>query len=132
MLNFPNKLIAASNYMTLWVSRDQVPSAVWITVWMIPPIIFNMFNVRRYGEIEFWLTLQKVVTFVLLIVYGVLMTMGASAVTPLAGTDPNTNKLVPCNNPKTEDCVGQIGFNCMSPLRKCSFHKIGDTLRLKI
>jgi amino acid permease len=114
MLNFPNKLIAASNYMTLWIPKSQIPSAVWISVWLIPPIIFNMFNVRRYGEIEFWLTLQKVATFVLLIIYGLLMTMGASTVTPLSGTDPITHDLVPCNDPSTENCVGPIGFNCMS------------------
>lgn len=73
-----------------------------------------MFNVRRYGEIEFWLTAFKVLTCVLLIAYGVLMAMGASTVTRLAGTDAN-NQLIPCNDPSLDNCVGPLGFNCTTP-----------------
>jgi amino acid permease len=114
-MDFPNKLVASSTYMTLWISEDQVPPEVWISVYMIPPIIFNLFNVRRYGEIEFWLTLQKILTFVLLIIYGLLAAMGASSKQPLSGTDPNYNAIL-CDNPITDQCVGPLGFNCISLL----------------
>lgn len=101
--------------MTLWIDKSQVPREVWISVYMIPPIIFNLFNVRRYGEIEFWLTLQKIFTFVLLIVYGLLAAMGASSKQPLSGTDGNYH-IIPCNNSTTDNCVGPLGFNCITPL----------------
>jgi amino acid permease len=81
---------------------------------MVPPIIFNLFNVRRYGEIEFWLTLQKIFTFVLIIIYGMLIALGASASAPLSGTDANNN-VVSCNNPAIDRCVGPIGFASMNP-----------------
>ena len=115
IMDFPNKLVASSSYMTLWVSKSQVPKEVWISVYMIPPIIFNLFNVRRYGEIEFWHTLQKIFTFVLLIIYGLLAAMGASSKPLLSGTSANYN-VIPCDNPSKDNCVGPLGFNCISPL----------------
>lgn len=114
-MDFPNKLVASSSYMTLWLSKSQVPPEVWISVYMIPPIIFNLFNVRRYGEIEFWLTLQKIFTFLLLINYGLLAAMGASSKEPLSGTDATYN-VIPCHNPATDNCVGPLGFNCITLL----------------
>lgn len=109
MLDVPNKLIAAADYMTFWT--DSVDPAVWIVIYVIPPIIFNLFNVRRYGEIEFWLTLQKVITFVILIVYGILMAMQASAITPWSGTSSNYDA-VPCSATASNvSCVGSPGFN---------------------
>ena len=110
MLDVPNKLIAASNYMKFWTS--SVPSAVWITVYVIPPILFNLFNVRKYGEIEFWLTLQKVTTFVLLISYGILMAMQASNIIPFSGTTSAYDP-VPCGDSEANvniACVGGPGF----------------------
>ena len=111
-MDFPNKLVASATYMTFWIPQSQINPAVWISAYMIAPIIFNMFNVRRYGEIEFWLTLQKVVTFVVLNAFGLHMAMGASTVEPLWGTDENYN-LIPCNNSTAFPCVGPLGFNCI-------------------
>jgi amino acid permease len=109
MLQLPNKLVAAANYMTFWTY--SVHPAVWIVIYVIPPIIFNLFNVRRYGEIEFWLTLQKVFTFVLLIGYGILMAMQASAITPWSGTN-SKYEAVPCSvTANNIPCVGSPGFN---------------------
>lgn len=109
MLDVPNKLVAASNYMKFWTS--SVHPAVWITIYLIPPILFNLFNVRKYGEIEFWLTLQKVITFVLLISYGILMAMQASNILPWSGTT-STYDPVPCSQSEANTpCVGGPGFN---------------------
>ena len=109
MLVVPNKLIAAADYMAYWT--DSVNPNVWIVIYAIPPIIFNLFNVRRYGEIEFWLTLQKVITFVLLIAYGLLMAMQASAITPWSGTNSNY-EAVPCAATASNiSCVASPGFN---------------------
>lgn len=48
MLVVPNKLIAAADYMAYWT--DSVNPNVWIVIYAIPPIIFNLFNVRRYNS----------------------------------------------------------------------------------
>jgi amino acid permease len=109
MLDVPNKLVAASTYMAFWTSA--VHPAAWITIYLIPPVLFNLFNVRRYGEIEFWLTLQKVITFVLLISYGILMAMQASDITPWSGTT-STYEPLPCSESDPDiPCVGGPGFN---------------------
>jgi yeast amino acid transporter len=110
---FPAKLVAASSLMTFWVPKDRIDPAIWISLYAISPIIFNMFNVRRYGEIEFWLTTLKVVTIIGLIFMGLLLAMGASNYTLLLGTDGEHN-LIPCDNPSIDNCVQPPGFNCIT------------------
>jgi len=108
---FPAKLVAVSSLMTFWIPEERIPPIVWIPVFAILPIIFNLFNVRRYGEIEFWLTTVKVVTIMGLIVLGLLLAMGASDDTRLSGTDAQYN-LIPCNDTSLDDCVPLPGFSC--------------------
>jgi yeast amino acid transporter len=79
-------------------------------------VIFNFFNVRRYGEIEFWMTAIKVTVIVGIIVLGVVLPMNGSTVTRLLGTDPHHNLIV-CNDPATDNCVEPPGFNCKISLK---------------
>jgi len=109
---FPAKLVAAASLMRFWVSADRINPSVWISVYGVLPITFNMFNVRRYGEIEFWLTSVKVATCLGLIILGLLLPMGASDDAPLLGTSP-TGVLIPCTDPTIDNCVQTPGFNCM-------------------
>jgi yeast amino acid transporter len=114
-MGVPFPLIAAAGIMSFWVPATQVSPAVWISVFLIPQITFNFFNVRKYGEIEFWLTSIKVLTCVGLIILGILLAMGASAETPLLGTDSN-HHLIQCLNATTDNCVSPPGFICTFPL----------------
>src|SRR5579859_6887906 len=67
-IGFPTKLVACQNIMAFWLPKDHYNPSIWITVFLIIPLLFNNFNVRRYGEIEFWLTVFKVATIVGIII----------------------------------------------------------------
>jgi amino acid permease len=111
-LDYPDKAIVAANYMFFWTSYSRDKTAGFITIFLLVPIVFNFFNVRRYGEIEFWLTTIKVTTIMLLIVLGFLLAMGASP-TQLLGTDANYNP-VPCSENVIGQCVPPPGFVSIS------------------
>ena len=98
--------------MGIWLSNAQVNSAVWITIFLIIPFLFNNFNVRRYGEIEYWLTVIKLVTIFGIIILGILLPMSASSQTPLLCTE--NNHPVQCVNPAVDNGVGPPGFGCTS------------------
>jgi amino acid permease len=83
---------------------------------MAIPLLFNMFNVRKYGEIEFWMTTIKVNAFYLIILFGILLPMDIAPGERLLGTDADHN-LIPCNNPATDNCVSNPGFTCNIILR---------------
>jgi amino acid permease len=98
--------------MSVWVS-DEKYKPVWIIVFFIPVVLFNFLNVRRYGEIEYWLTVIKLATIVGLIVLGIILPMGASAGTRQLATGPN-NTVIPCPpNPTQGQCLDIPGFSCI-------------------
>ena len=96
--------------MTFWTSAN---AAIWISVFVLVPIFFNLFNVRRYGEWEFWITAFKTITCVGLIVLGILLQMDSSPGPLLLGTDNNHHTVIPCQNVQTDNCVSHPGFNCI-------------------
>lgn len=100
--------------MTFWVLASHIHPAVWIPIYATLPICFNLFNVRRYGKIEFWLTTIKVIMCVDLIILGLLLAMGVSNDNRLLGTDAKHN-VVPCSS-SIDSCVGPPGFGCMASL----------------
>jgi amino acid permease len=104
-------LVAVASRMTFWVPQSHIGSAVWISVYLIFPIAFNFFNVRRYGEIEYWLTSLKTATCVGLIILGILLPLDVYAGPRKLGTLGNTH-LIECINPITDRCVPNPGFNC--------------------
>jgi amino acid permease len=110
--------------MAFWKTTNP---AVWITVFFVPPFLFNNFNVRRYGEFEYWLTVIKIVTVIGLIVLGILLPINASSAVRLSGTlftndtTPDwqltqcpANLTVPIIEETKQNgtCVGTPGFGC--------------------
>jgi len=67
-----------------------------ITFFFAVPILFNVLNVRNYGELEFWLTAIKVTVIVIIIITGFIIAVGGSP-SPMLGTHPITLEVVPCN-----------------------------------
>jgi amino acid transporter len=130
LVGFPAKLVAATSTMTFWIPADQINPAVWISLYAAIPIAFNMFNVRRYGEIEFWLATIKVTAFVGIIISGILLPLGASSVTRLLGTDTN-HVLIPCDDPASDNCVSPPGFICMAFLNHNTNSQIGSKAHSK-
>jgi len=114
LVAFPAKLVAGASLMRFWLSKSQVNPAVWITTFLVFPIAFNMFNVRKYGEIEFWLTTIKITAFIGIILLGLLLPMAASTATPQYGTASDFS-LIPCLNASTDNCVSPAGFYCRCP-----------------
>lgn len=121
-MGIPTPLVAAASIMSYWVQEN---SALWISVYIIPPILFNLLNVRRFGEVEFWLSSIKVYTFVGLVFFGLFLLMDASTAPRLLGTKPFSNvtdyPLIQCDHPALDDCVSSPGFNCTSLVRKIAY-----------
>src|SRR5271156_3685560 len=98
--------------MKFW--STPIPEPAWIAIFLVLAFLFNLFNVRRYGEIEFWLTTIKITLIVGLILLGVLLPMGASTEGLLLGTDDNFHP-VNCNETVAMigGCLPSPGFNCL-------------------
>lgn len=104
-VDFPNKAVAFANYMSYWSDKPRV---LWISIFFVFPIAFNILNVRKYGEVEYWFTAIKVVTIVGLIICGLLIAMNVTG-TALLGTDNNLRP-VPCANNTIGQCLTAPGF----------------------
>lgn len=115
MIAFPSHVVAASGMMTFWCLQSQCNIAIWITVFLLLPLGFNFFNVRRYGEIEFWLTTVKLGLIASIIVLGILLPMDASPTAMLLGTS-NSGQIIECQptepNSVSESCLARPGFAC--------------------
>lgn len=107
---FTAQLVASSTIISIWT--PSTPKEVWILVISIACFLFNNFRVRRYGEIEYWLTVIKVCTVVGIILAGIILPMNASPNQRLLGTDLAGNP-VPCNQTASNyTCIAAPGFNC--------------------
>lgn len=72
----PNQLVAGSLTIQYWLSKDQVNPGVWIAVLLVIITIINVFGVRFFGEIEFWLSSLKVITCLGLILLLLIIALG--------------------------------------------------------
>jgi yeast amino acid transporter len=90
--DYPSK--ASAGFMQFWT--NSVPEAVWIAIFLVVPIVFNLLNVWRYGEIEFGLATTKVTMIVILIVLSILLPIEASPENMLLGTSGDYRP-VPCD-----------------------------------
>jgi amino acid permease len=93
----------------------NVSPSVWIGVFFVLPILFNLLNVRRIGGIEFTFTTIKVFTLVGLVILGMVIIAGGVDGPSLTGLDSNIRP-VPCdqNNSTMGACVSNLGFNCLN------------------
>jgi len=103
--------------MGLWVP-DEKYGPLWIVIFFIIVVVFNLFNVRRYGEIEYWLTVFKIAAIVIIIVLGFLLPLGLAPGKRRLGTSVN-NETIPCSpNLLLEGrCLDTPGIQCNVPKR---------------
>ena len=106
--SFGLQLVVIQNVMANWVS-GEVYRYVWILVFFVAVILFNLLDVRRFGEIEYWLTVVKLATIVGLMVLGILLPLGLSVGTRLLGTSSD-NRPIPCS--ESLDCLPNPGLAC--------------------
>lgn len=50
--------------------------AIWITLMIGVMVLINLLGVRVFGEVEFWLSLVKVLTLTGLILLGIILDLG--------------------------------------------------------
>lgn len=119
MIDVTNKAVDFSQYITYWTgpANQTHNTVIEITFFFAIPILVNILNVRKYGEVEFWLTAIKVEVIVTIIIVGFVIAAGGGP-TKLLGTDPNTYQVVPCSAALLVqgNCTSQPGFNRMHPI----------------
>ncbi|OBA22632.1 amino acid permease [Metschnikowia bicuspidata var. bicuspidata NRRL YB-4993] len=74
LISFPSELVACSITILYW--NSSINPAVWITVFYILICSINMFGVKGYGEVEFGLSIIKVLAVVGFIILGVCLILG--------------------------------------------------------
>ncbi|ORX59810.1 hypothetical protein DM01DRAFT_1381319 [Hesseltinella vesiculosa] len=75
-LSIPTELTAAEIIIQFWA--PNVPTWVWGIVIIVPMFLINLINVRVYGEVEYWLSIIKVLVVIIFIIVGILVNVGAA------------------------------------------------------
>lgn len=76
----PFELTAASITIQYW--RTDIHVSVWITVFLVFLCLVQIFGVRGYGEVEFALSLIKIVAVVGFIIFGIVVNCGGVSTDP--------------------------------------------------
>lgn len=69
----PNELSAVAVVMTYW---SDLNPAVWIAVYSVVIVLVNSYNIRWYGEIEFFFGCLKIMLVIGLIIAGLVIDLG--------------------------------------------------------
>ncbi|KAI5480664.1 hypothetical protein MNV49_007591 [Pseudohyphozyma bogoriensis] len=72
----PNNIVAASIVVTYWTVA--VPTAAWISIFIVLIVCINMLGIKVFGEVEFWMSLFKVITLSGLILLGIIIDLGGA------------------------------------------------------
>lgn len=76
MVTLPLEIVAASLTLEFWSGSRSVNSAAWVTIFLVAIIIINFFGVRGYGEVEFVLSIIKVVAVIGFCILGIIINTG--------------------------------------------------------
>ncbi|KAJ5645938.1 hypothetical protein N7490_002310 [Penicillium lividum] len=72
----PSEITAAVSVLKFWPATDALPLAVYITIFLVVIALANVFQVRIYGYIEYYMSFIKCVAIVLMIFFLFIMTSG--------------------------------------------------------
>lgn len=72
----PAEITAAISVLKYWPETDVVPLAAYITIFLVVIAVANMFHVRVYGYIEYYMSFVKCLAVVLMIFFMFIMTSG--------------------------------------------------------
>lgn len=70
----PFELTAASITIAFW--NDTINVGVWITVFLVALVVVQFFGVRGYGEVEFVLSIIKIIACIGFIILGIVIDCG--------------------------------------------------------
>lgn len=79
-VTFAVELSVVGQVIFFWT--EKVPIVAWISIFWVLLTIFNMFPVRYYGEIEFWIAFIKVLSITGFIIFCICMVCGAGPYGP--------------------------------------------------
>ncbi|CAG8284879.1 unnamed protein product [Penicillium olsonii] len=77
----PAEITAAISVLKYWPETDAVPLAAYITIFLAVIAFANMFHVRVYGYIEYYMSFVKCLAVVLMIFFMFIMTSGGISAT---------------------------------------------------
>ncbi|KAI9925955.1 hypothetical protein MW887_004414 [Aspergillus wentii] len=77
----PAEITAAVSVLKFWPETNAVPLAAYITIFLAVIVFANVFHVRVYGMIEYWMSFIKCLAVVLMIFFMFIMTSGGIAAT---------------------------------------------------
>ena len=72
----PFEITAASITISYWKSAQDINNAVWITVFLVALAIIQIFGVRGYGEVEFVLSIIKIIACTGFIILAIIINCG--------------------------------------------------------
>ncbi|TXT15544.1 hypothetical protein VHUM_00047 [Vanrija humicola] len=70
----PNQIVAGALVIRFW--NAKINGAAWVTILVALVIALNLLGIKWFGEVEFWLSLLKVVTLTGLIILGLIIDLG--------------------------------------------------------
>ena len=79
-VTFAVELSVVGQVIFFWT--EKVPILAWISIFWVLLTTFNMFPVRYYGEIEFWIAFTKVLSIIGFIIFCICMVCGAGPYGP--------------------------------------------------
>ena len=80
-ITFALELSVVGQVIQYWT--DAVPLAGWISIFFVLLTTFNLFPVKYYGEVEFWIASTKVIAIVGWLIYAFCMVCGAGKTGPV-------------------------------------------------
>ncbi|KAL5330318.1 hypothetical protein ACEPPN_003845 [Leptodophora sp. 'Broadleaf-Isolate-01'] len=72
----PAEITAAISVLKFWPATDVVPIAAYITIFLAVMALANIFPVKFYGHVEYWMSLIKCSAIILMIFFLFIMTSG--------------------------------------------------------
>ena len=102
--------------MSYWTEENTRNSVLEISFFFVVPILVNVLNVRKYGELEYWLTAFKVISIVGIILVAFVVVAGGAPSLRL-GTDA-TFRAVDCAANEIGQCLPPPGFDCTHSCRR--------------
>lgn len=70
----PNQIVAGALVIRYW--NSEINSAAWVSILVVFVIAINTFGIKAFGEVEFWLSLIKIITLTGLILLGLIIDLG--------------------------------------------------------
>lgn len=77
----PAEITAAVSVLKYWPETDVIPLAGYITIFLVVIALGNVFHVRVYGFVEYYMSFIKCFAVVLMIFFMFIMTSGGIAAT---------------------------------------------------